>query len=177
MSSRAVNMSEFVSYFPEPEEGLFRLIYCSVSVDPISDELIQSILDQAHPYNDEHDITGLLIADHKLFVQMLEGPVKEVKALFAKISQDPRHQCVVQLMRQPNITQRQYPNWGMAWGRVTREEIRAIVEEAKAHLETGQFTPWAPAVSLLSVLLDAEFGHEYAQALTGPTPLPQRKLA
>jgi Sensors of blue-light using FAD len=168
-------MSDFISIFPEPEEeGLFRLVYCSVSVEPITEALAQSILEQARRYNDQHEITGLLMADHKLFVQLLEGPVKEVKALFAKIAQDPRHRCVVELLRQPNVLERQYPNWSMAWGRASRDEIRAVVEDAKSDLQSGKFTPWAPAVSLLSVLLDSGFGQEYSQALSSPAPLAQQ---
>jgi hypothetical protein len=62
----------------------------------------------------------------------------------------------------------------MAWGRASRQEIRNIVEDAKISLQTGEFTPWAPAVGLLSVLLDSEFGQEYGQVLAGAASQPQR---
>ncbi len=151
------------------EEGLFRLIYCSVSVEPITEALAQSILEQARSNNERLSITGMLLADELLFVQFLEGKASDVRTVFKKIAADPRHRCVVELLRQPNAGLRQYPDWSMAWGRATRDEIREIIHEAKAQLETGEFTPWAPAVGLLSVLLDSGFGEEYSQVIAATT--------
>jgi Sensors of blue-light using FAD len=170
--------SSISSAFPQPpEEGLFRLIYCSVSAKPIDDALANAILDQARRNNARHNITGLLLADEKLFVQYLEGEAQDVKAIFKKISQDPRHRCVVELLRQSAVGERLYPDWSMAWGRASRDEIRAIVHDAKNRLEQGAFTPWAPAVGLFTLLIDSEFGQEYSQVVASAAHRPMQEAS
>jgi hypothetical protein len=167
--------SSISSSMPQPpEEGLFRLIYCSVSATPIDETLANAILDQARRNNARHNITGLLLADDKLFVQYLEGEAQDVKFIFKKISQDPRHRCVVELLRQPDAGERLYPDWSMAWGRASRDEIRAIVHDAKNRLEQGEFTPWAPAVGLFTLLIDSEFGQDYGQAVASVAQRPMQ---
>jgi hypothetical protein len=144
---------------------LYRMIYCSVSHSPIDDALCQNILQLARPHNMQRGITGLLLASDTLFVQFLEGPREAVRALFKRIQRDPRHKCVVELMREADVTDRLYADWSMGYGKASRTELMNIVHEAKRRIDMGTPTPWAAAVGMLTVLLDDEVAPHYAQAI------------
>lgn len=52
---------------------LIRLIYVSKAVDPQSRTLTDSILRQAHAWNAQNDICGVLCEGQGVFLQVLEG--------------------------------------------------------------------------------------------------------
>ena len=57
------------------------------------------LVEKAKRSNAAVDVTGMLLFDGAHFLQVLEGPEETLDALFSKISQDIRHQTVVELMR------------------------------------------------------------------------------
>ena len=63
--------------------------------------------------NMRDDITGLLYADGKRFLQVLEGPAEAVETTYARIAADPRHRAVVQLSRR-TVAAREFGQWRMA---------------------------------------------------------------
>lgn len=72
-----------------------RLIYKSKSTsDYPSNEEIRDITAKATKHNAEQGITGLLVLSGNCFLQVLEGPYREVNALFSRIMRDPRHEQV-----------------------------------------------------------------------------------
>lgn len=71
-------------------------------------------MEQAQAYNAAHQLTGLLCYSREgQFVQVLEGPAQEVRALYAKIQRDARHGRVVTLSDQASPT-RWFAEWAMA---------------------------------------------------------------
>jgi hypothetical protein len=92
---------------------LIRLIYVSKAVDPQSTALTDSILNQAHNWNTQNDITGVLCAGQGVFLQALEGERGKVTRLYARISTDPRHKDL-ELIHCESITRRRYGEWSMA---------------------------------------------------------------
>ncbi|MGE0046776.1 MAG: BLUF domain-containing protein, partial [Hyphomonadaceae bacterium] len=74
---------------------LNRLVYFSERLPECDDAALEEIVALAAPRNRARDITGLLIADRRAFIQILEGPRTAVSLLFQDISRDARHRNVV----------------------------------------------------------------------------------
>ncbi len=98
---------------------MFRLIYISTPKPEIRQADVAGILDSSRKNNSSIGITGLLIQDHRRFMQYLEGEQSKVEETFARISSDPRHFAVIPL-KMGFIGRRQFPDWAMASKQVGR---------------------------------------------------------
>jgi hypothetical protein len=96
---------------------LVRLVYASRAVDPIDQQMLDTILEQSRPSNVEAGITGMLCAceDTNTFLQAIEGGRREVNALYAQIVCDARHDDVT-LLAYEEVEERRFARWRM--GRV-----------------------------------------------------------
>ena len=74
---------------------------------------IAQILTVSRANNRRDSITGLLYADGRRFLQVLEGPEEAVERAFARIGADSRHRAVVVLSRRA-IEAREFGEWAMA---------------------------------------------------------------
>jgi hypothetical protein len=95
-------------------DRVFRLIYRSrnlISPDDRKTEL-GSLFSAARSSNKKQAITGALLVHGDWFAQVLEGREEPVRALFAQIEQDGRHDRVVVLEEGP--AQRVFGRWAMA---------------------------------------------------------------
>ncbi len=143
---------------------LNRLVYFSER--RCGDEELRGLLQSAAPKNKARNVTGLLMADDRCFIQILEGPRGAVSALFQEISRDPRHGGII-LVEMSEISQLSYPKWGLAqvsdpdkveeaWRRVMRErvepwplnafQVRGLLKIALGHAVTAPAQPMAVAV-------------------------------
>lgn len=89
---------------------MLQLIYISSPVGVVG---TAEILRVSRVNNMRGDITGLLYADGKRFLQALEGPAEAVEATYARIARDPRHRGVVVLSRR-EVAVREFGPWQMA---------------------------------------------------------------
>lgn len=90
----------------------YKLLYRSISNGFLSKNQIDVILKASHKNNKLKNITGFLIYKEKYFLQLLEGPKKEVKELYKKIGQDIRHSnCEILIEFEGN--KRIFPEWNM----------------------------------------------------------------
>ena len=62
--------------------------------------------------NERDDITGALICRADLYLQLLEGPQKQVMKTFARIENDDRHTEVDVLISERTLA-REFPHWSM----------------------------------------------------------------
>jgi len=91
---------------------LIRLMYVSRGVPDFTRERVAEMLTKARVFNQQHAITGVLIHGGDRFMQVLEGPEKDVIQLYARIVDDERHiECG--LVRVMPITTRLFPDWDM----------------------------------------------------------------
>jgi Sensors of blue-light using FAD len=134
--------------------GFYQLAYCSMLKEPMSETEIEALVEHAQLNNLSNEVTGLLMIDHTLVVQWIEGRHSTVRKLWDKLQQDPRHHCIVKLLHRNYQEQRIYPDWTMQ--RVPREEIVAIVRSAKELDDMKLYlpNPWSPAISTLADFLD-----------------------
>lgn len=94
---------------------VFRLIYRSHSLIPAAEVQAElgHILRVARARNAESGITGALLIYDDWFAQTLEGEETAVRALFAKIAADPRHDTV-ELREEGIAPARVFSRWAMA---------------------------------------------------------------
>jgi hypothetical protein len=116
------------------DQRMHHLIYRSRATYPFSATDLTALQEQSHAWNEAHDITGLLCYSNGHFVQVLEGSVKEVHALFEKIQRDKRHYRV-QALSDRGSSQRWFADWRMALVQTESEDFHWLLGylEAKGH--------------------------------------------
>lgn len=93
---------------------IITLVYVSSAVSPFSQDELTDLLQKSRKNNNALGITGLLLYKDGNFMQLLEGDEDVVRALTAKIAQDPRHRGFIQLYS-ISIMERTFPDWGMGF--------------------------------------------------------------
>jgi hypothetical protein len=91
---------------------MYRLIYKSRSVGNVDWDVIKDILHSCEANNLRREITGILLATGKHYLQILEGRYEEVNRTFMDIVQDERHDDI-RLIAFNIIEARLFESWGM----------------------------------------------------------------
>lgn len=93
----------------------FRLIYRSHSLIPADQSRTElgEIFATARRKNRELGITGALVISGDAFVQALEGDERAVRALYATICEDPRHDDLA-ILEETTVAGRTFGRWAMA---------------------------------------------------------------
>ena len=135
------------------EASHYHVLYRSHATAPSSERALADLLAAARPYNAAQQITGLLLYHDRRFVQVLEGPEAAVRALYARIRQDPRHSHVVTVSEGPGPGRR-FGAWGMAFGRVAGPAVVRAFDTVLAQ----DHVPGSPPDSTLLLALLQAFG-------------------
>lgn len=113
-----------------------RIKYISRFAEELTDEDIDTLVDQAEQNNAKHKITGILVTAGHLFFQIIEGPSEAVDKLFHNITNDRRHTDVLILAAEDNVPHRIFPDWSMKkmsldnQSQTGREPLRVLLETA-----------------------------------------------
>jgi hypothetical protein len=100
--------------FEDRPRGLVRLIYASRATGGVvSGEMATAIVAKSIQNNRVSDITGLLIVGGDRFMQVMEGPAREVEETFARVKQDPRHTDLTTIIKGAG-DKRLFRDWNMA---------------------------------------------------------------
>ena len=133
---------------------LVRLIYASRSSGPITDEVIEAVLDKSRTSNPDAGITGVLcVCQGGVFMQVLEGGREEVNLLYGKVLRDARHTHVT-LLEYAELTERRFSSWRM--GRVDVNKLNAgiiLKYSEKPQLDPFQI-PGGVALGFLEELMN-----------------------
>ena len=100
---------------PDESDAVFRLIYRSrdrITAEGRKAEL-GTLFSAARSNNKKQQITGALLLTDRWFVQTLEGDEDLVRALFARIEADPRHDNVP-VLDSRTVEHRAFARWAMA---------------------------------------------------------------
>jgi hypothetical protein len=94
---------------------VFRLMYRSHSLIGEQERTTQlgAIFTRARANNRAQDITGALMITEDAFVQVLEGAEDPVRALYAQIAEDDRHDHV-RILEEQEVAERIFGRWAMA---------------------------------------------------------------
>jgi hypothetical protein len=106
---------------------MLSLVYTSVAAKPFNKESVGVLLERARARNALYGITGMLLLDYGLFLQVLEGHAVDVEEVFASILRDPRHKSIRVLSRQ-TIEAREFASWTMAY-----QDISGVVALPAGH--------------------------------------------
>ena len=97
---------------PDAAAPLYFLIYVSQATPPISGATLDALRQQSSTFNRSTGLTGCLLYQDGLFMQMLEGQREVVSALMDKVKADPRHRDVRIVIEGP-ARRRVFLDWGM----------------------------------------------------------------
>ncbi len=108
------------------QEKVFQTVYISTATKKFNEATdIDGILKVAHVFNKTQNITGMLVYKAGIFLQLLEGPEKEVESLMSKISKDERHSNVKILLKQKD-NPRLFGDWTMGYRKLQEVELDEI---------------------------------------------------
>jgi hypothetical protein len=141
----------------EQATGTFRLIYRSHDRIPPEQRkaALGDLFSHARSNNKRLDLTGALLVTDDWFVQTLEGDEGTVRALFAKIEQDPRHDRV-EVLEADQVEGRVFARWAMA--RVAEDgerDINLIAHRDGIHPAAPRGETTEEQEGLLKVMRDA----------------------
>jgi hypothetical protein len=93
---------------------LYHLCYASTQTRPFTAQHLAELLANARDSNARHRITGLLLHREDSFLQVLEGDEADVRMIYDRIREDPRHRNLNVLFAEP-IDAREFADWRMAF--------------------------------------------------------------
>ena len=91
---------------------LYQLIYISRATQAFNHHELEALVDQSNNDNQKKDITGNLVYNGGVFLQLLEGDKNEIRALYEKIATDSRHTKVKEIYFSP-AKYRLFKKWNM----------------------------------------------------------------
>ena len=97
---------------------MIQLIYISSAASWPTEQGLLDLLETARARNHDHNVTGMLVYDNAMFMQVLEGDEKDVREIYQLICNDPRHNGIVKLSEQP-IQARDFSDWSMGFKRLS----------------------------------------------------------
>lgn len=133
--------------------SLNQLVYISQSVRKMSSTDLHAIQRTAKANNEMIDVTGSLFYNGGWFLQVLEGPLETITALYHKIEKDPRHKNSRMLYNEP-AKFRTFTRWSMNMTNLEDrqadkyEELVEVIDAAKTDRKIGAASP---AVTLLQI--------------------------
>jgi len=96
------------------EQDLIQIIYISEADYKMSETALMEILQQARENNAARGISGMLVYNEGVFLQVLEGPKDEVEVLLDIILGDGRHSNFRILAETP-IEKKEFEDWSMGF--------------------------------------------------------------
>jgi hypothetical protein len=162
------------------EQQLAHLIYVSNASDMMTHEAVRELVDESKKRNREIDVTGVLLYGNQHFMQLLEGDLHVVNALYQKVARDHRHHHVTRIAFYP-VPSRQFADWSMnlinledhkrvdykRLEQILREQTSASSQDADHYSRLSkelleefrkQLMPELPAVGDEPCVLSAEVG-------------------
>jgi hypothetical protein len=135
----------------ESDFEIDQILYCSLMSEPMDEAAIKALTDNAANLNRMDHITGMLMQADGVFLQLIEGPRQAVNHLWARLLNDKRHRGIVQLYHRREVESRVCTGWDMRY--VQKEDLRALIHEAKEEITAGRKSAWAPAIERMDFLL------------------------
>src|SRR4030095_14027538 len=131
---------------------LVRLLYASRAVAPVTQELIDSSLQQARTYNMAHGITGVLCHCGANYMQTLEGGREAVNALYMKIARDERHREAT-LLHYAEVPDRHFAGWTMGHVNLAKVNPSLLLKYSDKPMPDPYTTSGRASIALLEELL------------------------
>lgn len=108
---------------------LKQFAYISHEVLDFKEADLRELLLQSRRKNKELQLTGLLLFDKPVFMQVLEGPVAAIDQMIASLRADVRHYGMDIIYMNEDLKAREFANWRMGFqilGKGTQEDFRQL---------------------------------------------------
>jgi hypothetical protein len=108
------------------------LAYISRACRALDAHELGDLLDDARRFNTDSALTGVLLHDHGMFLQLLEGDAPAIDEAMRRIRRSKKHEDLIVVFDEP-ITSRLFPAWAMGWpGNISGQAAaRAVVAAAR----------------------------------------------
>ncbi|WP_416898450.1 MAG: BLUF domain-containing protein [Minwuia sp.] len=90
------------------------IVYLSTASEPMGTESLNLLLEVARARNADAGVSGILIYGDGCFIQILEGELQPLEAIFRSILRDGRHYGVKTIQFEP-VDGRRFGDWSMAF--------------------------------------------------------------
>jgi len=100
---------------------LHQIVYISTATKLFDEEELKNLLVEARRKNHQLSVTGLLLYKDQSFIQLIEGPRKNVVALYEVIKCDLRHMKVRILLAQDKL-ERTFNSWSMGFFNLNQDD-------------------------------------------------------
>ncbi len=114
-------------------DSILRLLYTSQAHIDLSEAEVLEILRTSRVNNAKTRITGILCYSQRDFIQVLEGPEKNVLSLYTKIVEDSRH-TGCKLVSIDLSGKRIFESWSMGYINVSDTKMRQLRHELPAKI-------------------------------------------
>jgi len=104
---------------------MYHLVYTSHATREFSEADLIDLLKQCKSFNEQHNITGMLLYLQGKFIQVLEGAQPDVESLFAMIKKDSRHTRVTTVIHGTS-PDRVFQGWTMGFKKLTFEDAQHL---------------------------------------------------
>ena len=134
-----------------------RITYISRLKTKLSSYELNTLGVESQLNNKEAGITGILIYFNELFFQIIEGEDEAIHTLYKKIKEDKRHEDVLCLKTEENISELYFPEWSMKvinLDRRTDELSRPIKLLLQALLDSHTIVEKYTQSSVLKIISD-----------------------
>ncbi len=114
-------------------QNLVSKTYLSKAVDVFSDHDLDQLLTNCRRNNAAASVTGALLYHNGYFMQLIEGQLDAINAIYDRIQADPRHE-VLSVLFEDEISARFFPDWTMGYRAaedMPLDSLNTIYETAK----------------------------------------------
>lgn len=115
---------------------LTRWVDASEASEALQTSGVEDMLRTARAKNRLRDITGLLVFDHRCFLQALEGDRQQLSDLYGSLVRDTRHQRLL-LLQCVAVDERQFADWSMGFAPADAARQRLLLR----HTASSRFEP------------------------------------
>lgn len=114
----------------EPEAPLYQVLYTSRLAPDVNISQVASIARRSRQRNEERGISGTLLFDGQRFCHYFEGAPDAVRALAARIAQDPRHTGFTVRHEGPFAGARLFARWALGYSLVQDAQALDVFDAA-----------------------------------------------
>ncbi len=112
----------------------YQLIYSSRATQDFWPDDLFRLVETSRRKNALRAVTGMLLFREGQFLQLLEGPEREVKSVYEIVKRDPRH-TDLKIVLTEEVAERQFPQWTMGFERL--DEAWSVPRAWTTILEDG----------------------------------------
>ena len=117
----------------DDHQNLVSKTYLSKAIDVFSDHDLDQLLINCRRNNAAASVTGALLYHNGYFMQLIEGQLDAINAIYDRIQADPRHE-VLSVLFEDEISARFFPDWTMGYRAaedMPLDSLNTIYETAK----------------------------------------------